>query len=63
MRALTSAALDLLERLQAGEQIPVVRFVALDTAVPQYMSTAGYPLEWDGGPVAVEVDLTAELPL
>lgn len=59
MRALTSAALDLLERLQSGEQIPVVRFVALDTAVPQYMSTAGYPLEWDGEtwqPVGLEVE-------
>lgn len=48
MRALTPGALDLLDRLQAGEQIPVVRFAYIGTAVPQYLSTAGYPLEWDG---------------
>lgn len=48
MRDLNPAALALLDRATAGEQIGLVRLVELDLAVPQYHSTCGYPLQWDG---------------
>lgn len=48
MRVLNTAAQALLARLQAGEQIPVVQLVFMDLAEPQYLTTAGRDLPWDG---------------
>ena len=48
MRALNAAALALLARADAGEQIAIVQLVELALEVPQYHSTCGYPLQWAG---------------
>lgn len=48
MRTLNTAGLALLARLQAGEQIPVVKLVWMDLTEPQYLTTAGRVVVWDG---------------
>ncbi len=48
MRALNAAALALLARIQAGEQIPMPQLVEIMTTVPQRYTTAGHPLDWGG---------------
>lgn len=48
MRTLNPAGQALFDRQQAGEQIPVPQLIELQLEEPQYLTTAGVPLEWDG---------------
>lgn len=48
MRTVNAAGLALLDRLAAGEQIPIVQLVQALTSPALYLSTAGLPLEWGG---------------
>lgn len=48
MRTLSVAAQALLDRLNAGEQIPVVHLVRIDMAETVYLTTAGHAIEWAG---------------
>lgn len=69
MRTMNSAALALLARIEAGEQIPMVQLVEIQTSVPMYLTTAGHAIEhdgetWYGNSVAVEpvADAASEYP-
>lgn len=48
MRSLNTAALALLGRIQAGEQIPLVQLIEIELDVTLYLTTAGLPLVWAG---------------
>jgi hypothetical protein len=48
MRALNTAATALLARLQAGEQVPMVRLVEMSFPVVERYTTAGHALTWGG---------------
>lgn len=48
MRTLNSAALALLARIEAGEQIPLVQLVAMLFDTPLRYTTAGHAITWDG---------------
>lgn len=48
MRAVTTAAQNLLGRIAAGEVIPMVQLVEVATSPAMYLTTAGMPLEWGG---------------
>lgn len=59
MRTLSPTAQVLLARLVAGERVPIVHLVQVDTDPPMYLTTAGAPLQWDGHtwqPVGVSVE-------
>lgn len=48
MRTLNSAALALLARIEAGEQIPLVQLVEMAFASPLRFTTAGHNIVWGG---------------
>lgn len=48
MRTLNATAQALLDRIEAGERIPMVQLVHIATSVPMYLTTAGVNVEWDG---------------
>lgn len=48
MRSLTTAGQALLDRITAGEQIPMVQFVQMNLATPLYYTTAGVSIVWGG---------------
>lgn len=48
MRSLNAGAQALLARAVAGEDIGVAQLVEIGLAVPQYYTTAGFPLVWGG---------------
>ena len=63
MRTLNAAGQALQARQDAGEQIPVVLLIELQLTVPQYLTTAGIPLPWNGRtwePRGVRIDAVEE---
>ena len=48
MRTMNAAALALMARIQAGEQIPMVQLVQIGTAPVLYRTTAGCDVVWSG---------------
>lgn len=49
MRTINAGGLALLERAQAGEQLPIVQLVRVDfAALTVYLTTAGAPITWAG---------------
>ena len=71
MRTINAAGLALLERAQAGEQLPIVQLVRVDfAALTMYLTTAGAAITWDGqswepaglGAIEPVEDTAAEMP-
>jgi hypothetical protein len=59
MRTLTVAAQNLLDRIAAGEIIPMVQLVRVDTTPTMYLTTAGIALAWGGHtwqPVGLQIE-------
>lgn len=50
MRTLSVAGQALLDRMAAGEQIPMVQLVRMDLSVTLYLTTANHDIPWDGHP-------------